>query len=147
MLFLHALLGAPVKRRKWYLATTAAALPSPNLAENRHFDLHDFGILMTNKQRAGNPTTAFGTEIYFFQVCLFWSVPSTTNKRACIWSGTLPQDWAGLTNLTQLDISSNTVTGSLPGAWGASGRWPLLQGLNLSSNGLTGKRDSDPRMG
>ena len=41
-------------------------------------------------------------------------------------------------SLRRLDVSGNSLEGTLPAAWAAADAFPQLRGLNLSYNDLTG---------
>lgn len=52
-------------------------------------------------------------------------------------AGTLPSSWSELP-FTTLDLSYNTLNGTLPDVWGTSGTWAGLLNLRLQNNQLTG---------
>ena len=53
-------------------------------------------------------------------------------------AGPLPTDWTGLSQLVDLDVSHNDLTGALP-TWGTAQSWPHLRNLDVSQNWMSGR--------
>ena len=50
---------------------------------------------------------------------------------AAVGAGTLPGSWSNLTQMTELSLQNNSISGQIPPEWGI---WPSLYSLNLSAN-------------
>ena len=57
----------------------------------------------------------------------------------------LPLTWQGLGNLTQMDVSNNLITGTLPN-WNSSDAFPQLQFMDLSANRMSGTHTHTPQL-
>jgi hypothetical protein len=58
-------------------------------------------------------------------------------------TGCLPSQWASsLTNITNVDLSYNQLSGPIPSTWQAQGAFPTLQQINIVGNNLCGSLGS-----
>ncbi|KAK9812494.1 hypothetical protein WJX73_004290 [Symbiochloris irregularis] len=56
----------------------------------------------------------------------------------CKLTGTLPEAWSGMTQMSQMTLNNNSFEGSLAVSWGSNGSWFNMSRLELQHNMLTG---------